>query len=474
MLIRNAELEGGQRADVRIAGARISAIGQLRPEPGECCIAAGGRLLLPGLHDHHIHLPALAASHASIPCGPPIVTNDVDLVSALAIAGDGWVRGIGYHESVAGMLDAAMLDRMAPDRPVRIQHRGGRMWFLNSMALDHLLARRAAPPGLEQVGGRFTGRLFDDDAWLTEALASAPPSLAAVGALLARRGVTGLTEMTPRNDGAMAAFYAAEQARGALPQGLLVAGRPSLRESDMGVHMRRGPVKLHLHEAALPTFDDLVAQIGAAHEEGRGVAVHCVTEVELVFTLAAIGTAGAHPGDRIEHAGVAPDESVDEIARLGLAVVSQPHFISERGDAYLADTEPRQHPLLYRLRAFRAAGVALAAGSDAPFGRPDPWASMAAAVSRRTRDGQIIGAEEALSAEEALDLYLRDPVDLRARRCVSPGAVADLCLIDRDWAAARRNLAGVNALATFVQGVMIFDAIDQAPTERRLRVNASA
>ena len=64
MLIRRADLEGGVR-DVRIAGGRIEAIAEhLAPRAGEGAIDAEGGALFPGLHDHHIHLLALAAALA--------------------------------------------------------------------------------------------------------------------------------------------------------------------------------------------------------------------------------------------------------------------------------------------------------------------------------------------------------------------------------------------------------------------------
>ena len=57
------------------------------------------------------------------------------LVEALAEAlhrapGEGWLRGIGYHDGIADRIDRTWLDRHGPDRPIRIQHRGGRMWIL--------------------------------------------------------------------------------------------------------------------------------------------------------------------------------------------------------------------------------------------------------------------------------------------------------------------------------------------------------
>ena len=465
MLIVDAELEGGARSDVRIEAGRIIAIGDLTRRDGEPVLEARGNLLLPGLHDHHIHVAALAASLISVFCGPPQVSDLDGLAMVLGQPGTGWLRGVGYHESVAGLLDIAMLDRMAPHRPIRIQHRGGRMWFLNSHALDALLIDHAPPPGLERIDGRFTGRLFDEDHWLRGALGGMPPDFTLVGTRLAQRGVTGVTEISPTNDAVIARHFAAERATGHLPQKVLLAGSLGLLADDMVPGTALGPVKLHLHEARLPHFDNSVILMQEAHVRGRPVAIHCATEVELVFALAALDEAGTIPGDRIEHASITPDSAIAEISRLGLSVVSQPHFIAERGDTYRADVAAPDQPLLYRLGAFLEVGIPLAAGSDAPFGGIDPWQSMAAAVSRRTASGAAIGPAEALTPEQALDLYLRMPDAIDRRRTIEIGGPADLCLIDRSWKAARINLASVDVRATWIDGRLVHDRIDQPPAE---------
>jgi predicted amidohydrolase YtcJ len=473
MLIRGAEVWRHGLADVRIEGATIVAVGALAPHEGEAVIEAHGSALLPGLHDHHIHLNALAAKGASVACGPPEVTNSDELAAALARAGAGWLRGIGYHESVMGLPDAAALDRLVAGRPLRIQHRSGRMWLLNSAALDLLLTRAAPPPGLERIDGRFTGRLFDADDWLRTALGSAPPDLADVSAALACCGVTGVTDMSPANDPAMAGHFAAQQEIGALQQSLLLAGALSLGDAPPG-RWRLGPAKLHLHEAALPDFADAEAFMGAAHRVGRTVAVHCVSEVELVFTLALFEAAGAIKGDRIEHASVAAPEHIAAMAALGLEVCVQPHFIAERGDQYLAKVEPRHLPDLYRLRTLLDAGLDLAGGSDAPFGAADPWAAMRAAVSRRTRMGALVGRDEALTPEAALALFLKDPLDLACEREVVPGALADLCLLDRPWPEARERLLAGDVRACWASGRIIHQRVDQAPGERCPRAQSLA
>src|SRR5262245_5686456 len=59
-LIRHALVVDGsgapaRRADVRVAGDRIAAIGTLSPSPGERVVDAGGLTLAPGLIDTHSH-----------------------------------------------------------------------------------------------------------------------------------------------------------------------------------------------------------------------------------------------------------------------------------------------------------------------------------------------------------------------------------------------------------------------------------
>ena len=52
--------------------------------------------------------------------------------------GSDWLRGVGYHELVAGELDRWLLDEIVADRPLKIQHRSGKMWMLNSLAAERL------------------------------------------------------------------------------------------------------------------------------------------------------------------------------------------------------------------------------------------------------------------------------------------------------------------------------------------------
>lgn len=469
MLIENAEIEGESGFSVRIHGDRIAEIAPgLIAQRGEERLDALGAALLPGLHDHHLHLFALAASRTSLECGPPSVRDADGLAAALRAAcserlasgGDpGWIRGIGYHESVAGELDRQQLDRWTGSLPVRIQHRSGALWVVNSAGAERLqLHLRPRHPGIEvDRGGRATGRLFRADPWLRDRLgADPPPALGETSRTLASFGVTGFTDATPRNGAPE--FESLQRARetGELLQSVLLMGSadlPAMQVPGLGT----GALKLMLTETALPDFETLRRQVKQVHRRQRPVAMHCVTRAELLFALEIFSAAGVVPGDRIEHAAVAAPDGVDRLSDLGLCVVTQPNFIGERGDVYATDVEACDRRWLYRGEGFLAAGVALGGGTDAPFGDPDPWRAISTAVDRRSRSGRVMGAAEALTPERALGLFTSSATAPGGPpRRLASGGPADLCLLDRPWARAREELSSKTVRRTICSGRVAF------------------
>ncbi|MEZ5502341.1 MAG: amidohydrolase family protein [Halioglobus sp.] len=483
MLITDADVAGYPAlVDVRCDGGTIVAMGRsLRRRRGEPVLAAAGGALLPGLHDHHIHMVALAALHSSVQCGPPAVTNAAQLAAALrADTGDGWLRGVAYHESVAGVLDTAQLDRLRADRPVKIQHRSGKLWVVNSAAARRLeLERHAGLPGIElDSAGRPNGRLWRLDGWMREQLARAGqggalPGLAGVSRLLASFGVTGCTDATPDNGEVAMAHFTEAAVRGELLQSVRVMGGATLPEPGTP-QVRRGERKLMLDESALPEWDALCAAIGDAHRQGRAVAVHCVTRAELVLALSALRAAGRHPGDRIEHASLVPADCLPLLREVGVRVITQPGFIHERGDQYLAAVPAGEWDDLYRCRALLAQGVPLAGSTDAPYGSPDPWVAMRAAVVRRSRAGVTLGPRETLTPEQALALFTcAADTPGGPARAVAVGAVADLCLLHYPWQAARNRLTSADVRATLRSGALIHDGA-RPSVPQRLRTTDAA
>jgi predicted amidohydrolase YtcJ len=452
----------GRLVDVRASGGVITEIDRrLAARPGDDEVDGRRGALIPGLHDHHIHLVALAAAERSPFVGPPVV-NDPHQFSAVLHQADGalgageWLRAIGYHETVAGPLDRWRLDSLVRDRPVRIQYRAGGAWVLNSLGLEHVgVDDTADRTGIERdQSGHPTGRLLGLDRWLRSRLPPHPaPDLAAVGRRLAGYGVTGVTDATPAGSLDDFAPLAAAMEAGDLPQRVMVTGAPSLAAAEVPSPLVRGPVKLVIEEYALPPLDTVVRWMRAARDAGRAVAVHCTTRACLALALDAWREVGAQPGDRVEHGSVVPPDLRAVVASLGLTVVTQPGFVHERGDRYLASVDPADVPHLYPCRALIEAGIPVGGSTDAPYGHPDPWRDVATAIERRTSSGAPLGLREAVSPERALALFLTPPETPGGTpRRVEVGAAADLCLLDAPLSSVLEAPSAAHVALTVIGG----------------------
>lgn len=424
MLIARAEV-AGQRTDVRVDGETVVAVGSLRPRPGESVLDADGGALLPGLHDHHLHLLSLAAAHDSVHCGPPDVPDLDALARVLRAAPGQRVRGIGYHESVAGVLDRETLDRLVPDRPVRVQHRGGALWMLNTRALTEL--------GLAATGD---GRLWRAD-HLLRTERQALPDLTAVGRRLAAYGLTGVTDATPNLPPETVRLFE----KNPVPQRLLLLGAPA-------GHPLAGPHKILPADHEPPDWTALHEEITRVHDEGRPVAVHTVTRESLVVTLSVLLAAGSFRQDRIEHAALLGEDAIALLREVDPVVVTQPGFVAERGEQYRRDIPPPEQADLYRYGSLLAAGIRVVASSDAPFADPDPWRTIAAAAAREPA--------ERVPPRRVLDGLLT-PLDDPggAPRRIIPGVPADLCLLSVPLAEALSTPDSDFVAATLCRGEIV-------------------
>lgn len=479
VLVLNAEIlaeqETRQLQDVLLAGGRVAWMSSPREAasltalsvsvPSEVSerqleevIDAEGGALLPGLHDHHIHLLSLAESLQSVNVGQ--VADSGQLRSLLRGAASdaaerktsgGWIRAIGYHESAAGDLTKHDLDEIVRNRPLRIQHDSGAMWMLNTLGME-LLGISETTPGAElDSAGLATGRLFRSDELLRDeqglATSEGSPAsnLAEVGKMLANFGVTGVTDATPGYGDNEVGFFAKAVAEEAIPQRLTLMPSVGANFPESGFAESKisfGPHKIILADHSLPAFSEVADEVRSAHEAGRPVAVHSVTRASLALLAAVLDEVGSLEGDRVEHASVAPPELVAELQRHKVRVVVQPHFIAERGDRYLKEVEGEDMPWLYRCQGFLDAGLRVAGGTDAPFGKPNPWLAMWAAVKRETQhEKQVMSPQERVAAAQARDLFLSPPDDPGGEpRRVSEGVAADLCLLHEPWDEVARSM----------------------------------
>lgn len=503
VLIRNAEIVSGLLQDVLLADGRVAWMSSPRdaasltalsaPIPSEVSeamsategstlqeqqleevIDAEGGALLPGLHDHHIHLLSLAESLQSVDVSQAADEGQLRnrLQAAASDAADqesdqGWIRAIGYHESVAGELTRHDLDEIVRNRPLRIQHDSGAMWMLNTLGME-LLGISETTTGAElDSAGLATGRLFRGDELLRDehgletsefAVGVSNRKLAETAKMLASFGVTGVTDATPGYGNAEVGFFAKAVADAIIPQRLTLMPSVGANFSESVFAASKvsfGPHKIILADHSLPAFSEVADEVRAAHESGRAVAVHSVTRASLALLVAVLDEVGSLEGDRVEHVSVAPPELVGELQKHKVRVVVQPHFIAERGDRYLKEVEGEDLPWLYRCQGFLEAGLRVAGGTDAPFGKPNPWLAMWAGVRRETQPGeQVIAPQERIVAAQARDLFLSPLDDPGGKpRQVSEGLAGDLCLLHEPWNDVARSMPENPVRTVWIEGI---------------------
>ena len=195
--------------NVLLNGERVNigynrCIEEIVPQVSELPSAQGGfdgdgGLVLPGLHDHHLHFFALAAARASVDCSESTLDQ---LRERLAHhPQQGWLRLVNWDEAYLPNLDAPMLEGLCPGRPVRAQHRSGKVWVLNNTACEMLNLNQVSLEGVERdAGGKITGRLFRMDRWLAEQLGPATLPVHELSRELHSYGITGFTDTSFTNN----------------------------------------------------------------------------------------------------------------------------------------------------------------------------------------------------------------------------------------------------------------------------------
>jgi hypothetical protein len=401
-----------------------------------------GAVVLPGFIDAHLHMRAHAATFLGLDCRPQMVRSLADLQAVIQQHSHGvppgqWLVGYGYDEF--GLAERRHptrwdLDVATPNHPVRLAHRSRHAWVMNSLALAQLGISKdftGLAGGVverDAASGEPTGLLIDMDTYLRERLPPlATPELfrsairQSSQALLAA-GVTTVQDASVTNDlAAYQAFHTWIAAGDVRLRVMLLVGASSLPEViAAGLKPGKGSpflrvqgIKIRLDEAngaLYPPQAMVNAQVWNAHRQGFPVAIHAVELPALVLALHAIRLAQARLPNaalrhRIEHGALCPEVCIDEVADLGVAVVTQPAFLWYHGRRYLSEIDAEQRPWLYRVKSLLHRGVLVAGSSDAPVVPPLPLAGVYAAVARQTPDGHIIGPEERVSVEEALWMF---------------------------------------------------------------------
>jgi predicted amidohydrolase YtcJ len=434
---------------------------------------AGGRWLIPGLWDHHVHLAQWTASEQRLDLSgsesPEVV---VARVREHLVEHPGPLVGVG-HRLGTWTTDptVAMLDAVASDVPVVLIAGDGHHAWLNSRALERLGLPAREGVVLENEWYEANTRIHQ--------VAEPDLSPAAYRRTLdkaASLGITGIVDLErgqtpadwePRHspirvrvstyaDGLDAAIAAGLRTGDQLPGSPeLITMGPLKIISDGSLNTRTAWCCEEYADgsgAGAPnqTSAELAGLLDLAHRNGLEVATHAIGDLALHEALAAYDVTGA--AGSIEHAQLVRRDAVSTMARLRLRASVQPaHLLDDRD--VTEQLWPDRAERCFAFRWMLDAGVQLALGSDAPVSPLDPWLAIAAAVHRSADQRPPWHPEQALTPREAL------AASVDGRGSVHAGMSADLVLLDADplaehpdTAAAGRALRAMPVALSVVGG----------------------
>jgi len=478
---------------VAVCGDRIGRVGsnedvRATADAKTRVIDAGGKLLLPGFNDAHVHLISGADMLVGVDLRP--ATSEADFVRRLGdyasrLPKGRWILG-GFWDHEAWPTRALpthqAIDAVTPDNPVFVQRLDGHMAVANSLAmrLAKIAPTTESPDGgtiVRDTSGQPTG-VFKDNAMdlitravpaetIEETIEKARAALVHAASV----GLTTIQDMTASATELQA--YQSLRARGELTariysiqnhgiDGLVAAGVTTGFGDDW---VRIGGIKLFADgsmgsgTAAFyePYTDDpsttgllihtpeaLEAAIFAADAAGFQVIVHAIGDRANAIVLDAFeklqrdrGVRDRRP--RIEHAQVVRPGDKARFKTAGVIASIQPsHCIDDMRWSERRIGRDRSK-IAYNFKSFVDAGARIAFGTDWFVEPMNPMIGLYAAVTRQFPDGTPSGGwfpEERIPMEEAVEYYTMGSAYAEfaddRKGSLTEGKLADMVLLSQD------------------------------------------
>jgi len=509
---------------VAVLGDRIVAVGSNLDVdawhgPKTKVVDAGGKLLLPGFNDAHVHLVSGGLQLDAVQLNDTTTKEEfarrIGAQAKKTPKGE-WILGGDWDEtkwSPPTIPTKDLIDPLTPDTPVFVSRYDGHMVLANSAALRlaGITAQTADPPGgviVRDAHGNPTGAL--KDAAMDLAAKAIPPlsqdqRLHAVKRAMqhaASLGVTSVQNMNPEYPDI--AVYDELLQRGELTVRIYAAplitdvddqvkigirhafGEPLLRigavkayaDGSLGSRTAyfyepyldspnaRGLLSDEMHPVSL--MRDRMMKADAA---GIQICTHAIGDEGISTILDIYSEIVKAHGEtdrrwRIEHAQHMAAKDFDRFAQLHVIASVQPYHAIDDGRFAEARIGRDRSSRTYAFRTFRDHGVRLAFGTDWDVAPLNPMLTIYAAVTRATLDGKNPNGwfpEQKLTVQEAIEAYTMGSAyaefQENEKGSITPGKLADMVLLSDDiLTIPAEKIRDAKVVKTFVGGKLAWDA----------------
>jgi predicted amidohydrolase YtcJ len=455
---------------------------------GTRVVELGGRLVVPGFNDAHVHF--LSGGFGLLSVDLRDARDEKELARRLGdhartLPKGTWIQEGNWDHEIwpsKALPTRQAIDAATPDNPVFVQRLDGHMSLANSLAIKLAGVTRDTPDPeggtiVRDAAGEPTG-IFKDNAADLVARAIPEPTremnLRAARAALAEAARVGVTSIQDNSAVDALGTYEDLRARGELTARLYVWRYVSALAplAKVGVRtglgddwIRLGALKILADGSMgsgtaaffepytddpktsgllLQSVEELERLVREADAAGFQLAVHAIGDRANSLVLGAFEkAAAANPARdrrfRIEHAQVVRKADLARFRALGVIASIQPsHCIDDMRWAERRIGKERARDS-YNFRSFTAAGIPVAFGTDWFVEPLDPRLGLYAAVTRELPEGGPAGGwfpEEKISLEDALDLYTRGSAYAefaeKEKGTLAPGMLADLAVFAAD------------------------------------------
>ncbi|MBN2062979.1 MAG: amidohydrolase [Deltaproteobacteria bacterium] len=454
--------------------------------------------VLPGFIDAHLHLYSFAENLVTPDLSRDNGIHSVeDLQNILqryseCVPSGFWIRGKGYDEFYLRERrhpDRRDLDKAVPDNPVKITHRSSHAHVLNSMALKMVGISRETPDPPRGIIDRDlstaepTGLLYEMGDFLSHHIPPLSREELEKGVLLANKrliskGITSFQDASAHNDVRQWELFKGWKGSSILkPRVGFIIGTEAFSQRGTGPfdtelsedQLRVNGVKIILDETTgclLPSDTELDRIISDIHNSGLQAIIHAIEENAVEAACGAIERIlktfpRRDHRHRIEHCSVCPPNLARRLSLNNIMVTTHPEFIFHSGDRYLKTVPGKNLKYLYALNTLINNGVTVAAGSDCPVVHPDPVIGNYCAISRMSKNGNVVNLDESISLHEALKLYTvnaaKSSFEENIKGSLIPGKLADLIILNGDISRMRTDeLKFVEVDKTIINGELVW------------------